>query len=60
MSEKDKVASIVALFPKPQGCIRINTNGEEPTPIRIANFQDWLEKCAMEIPYEEDELGWLE
>lgn len=57
MSEKDKVASIVALFPKPQGCIRINTNGEEPTPIRIANFQDWLEKCAMEIPYEEDELG---
>ena len=42
------------LFLKPQGCI---TNGEEPTPTQITNFQDHLEQCEMEIPYEDDELG---
>ena len=57
MDEHEKITKIVSYFPTPNGDIRINVPGKEPTPAEIANFQEYLEECAMAIPYEDSELG---
>lgn len=41
----------------PKDNIRLNAPGEEPTPTRIANFQDQLEQCALAIPFDDNDLG---
>ena len=57
MKEQDKISKIVSFFPKPKGDIRINAPGEEPTSTKIAIFQDYVEQCAMTIPFDDNELG---
>ena len=41
---------------QPDG-IHMNEGGTDPTPLRIINFQKYLQKCAINIPTNGEALG---
>ena len=57
MSPADDVKVATTYFPTQPYDIRMKKVGTEPTPLRVINFQKYLQKCAINIPTNGEALG---
>ena len=53
------ITNAKANFPTPQRDIKMNEHGRKPTPVRILNFNKYLQQCAISISNTTTELGYL-